>query len=278
MKKILVTFLAVFCAFTYASAQDLEQVTTIYNNAATAINDDNKDEAIKLFEQALEGATALGEEGNEIAGQCKEVLPKLYSSVAKDALSAKDYEGALAKIEKAVEVAKKFNSEDIVAELGELTPKVYIGIGAAKLAAGNTDAAVEAFEKAKELGQDEIANKQLSNIFIKKAAAAQKAKDAKGALEAAQKSLEYLNNPTAQKIVGLSALSLKQNKVAVDALEAYLSLSPNAKDKVQIIYQLGTALVAAGDNGKACGYFKQIAQDAKWGEAARYQITTLKCN
>lgn len=277
MKKTLVTLLVALCAFSYASAQDLEQVTTIYNNAATAINDD-KAEAIKLFEQALEGATALGEEGNEIVGQCKDILPKLYSSVAKDALSAKDFEGALSKIEKAVEVAKNFGNEEIAAELDGLTPKVYIGLGAAKLAAGDTDAAVEAFENAKALGQEEIANKQLSNIFVKKAAAAQKNKDLKGALEAAQKSIEYLNNPTAQKIVGLSALSLKQNKVAADALEAYLSLSPEAKDKVQIMYQLGTALVAAGDNGKACGYFKQIAQDAKWGEAARYQITTLKCN
>lgn len=277
MKKTLVTLLVALCAFSYASAQDLEQVTTIYNNAATAINDD-KAEAIKLFEQALEGATALGEEGNEIVGQCKDILPKLYSSVAKDALSAKDFQGALSKIEKAVEVAKNFGNEEIVAELDGLTPKVYIGLGAAKLAAGDTDAAVEAFENAKALGQEEIANKQLSNIFVKKAAAAQKNKDLKGALEAAQKSIEYLNNPTAQKIVGLSALSLKQNKVAADALEAYLSLSPEAKDKVQIMYQLGTALVAAGDNGKACGYFKQIAQDAKWGEAARYQITTLKCN
>jgi hypothetical protein len=35
--------------------------------------------------------------------------------------------------------------------------------------------------------------------------------------------------------------------------------------------------VAAGQNGEACGYFKEIAQDPKWGEAARYQLTVLKC-
>ena len=44
------------------------------------------------------------------------------------------------------------------------------------------------------------------------------------------------------------------------------------------MYQLGTALAAIGDNAKACGYFKEISKDEKFGEAARYQLTVLKCN
>ena len=100
----------------------------------------------------------------------------------------------------------------------------------------------------------------------------------KGALENAQKSTQYVDNANAQKIIGVSALALKQNKVAADGFEAYLSMTPDAVTKEPgIVYQLGMALVGAGENDKACGYFKKIAQDAKWGEGARYQITQLKC-
>ena len=82
----------------------------------------------------------------------------------------------------------------------------------------------------------------------------------------------------AQKLIGTAASQLKQNKIAAEAFESYLALKPNASDKVQTIYQLGTAYMSLGDNSKACSYFKEIAQDEKFGEAARYQITQLKCN
>ena len=277
MKKILVSLAVVLCSAAMVSAQDLETVTTTYNNAAAAIAE-NKTEAIKLFEEALSGAEALGEDGAAIVDQCKEILPKLYVSVAKEAVAAKDFTTAISKFKVAEDIAEQYGDEEAKAEVAEIMPKIFIQLGASQLKEGNMDAAIETFEEALELGQTDVASKQLSNIYVKKAAAAQKAKDLKGAMEMAQRSIEYLDNATAQKLLGLSALSLKQNKVAADALKAYLALSPEAKDKVQIMYQLGTALVAAGENGEACGYFKQIAQDAKWGEAARYQITTLKCN
>ena len=98
------------------------------------------------------------------------------------------------------------------------------------------------------------------------------------ALENAQKSTQYADNANAQKIIGMSAMQLKQNKVAAEAFEAYLSMNPNAITKeAGIVYNLGTALMAIGENDKACGYFQKIAQDAKYGEGARYQITQLKC-
>ena len=259
------------------SAQDLETITSTYNNAASAIGQ-SKADAIKLFEEALSGAESLGDEGAEIVDKCKEVLPKLYVSVAKEAVAQKDLATAVSKFKVAQEIANLYGDSQSGDEVAELLPKVIVQYGAAQLKEGNMDAAIETFEEALELGQTDVASKQLSNIYVKKAVAAQKAKDLKGAMEMAQRSVEYLDNPTAQKLLGISALSLKQNKIAADAFKAYLAQSPDAKDKVQIMYQLGTALVAADEGSEACGYFKQIAQDEKWGEAARYQMTTLKCN
>lgn len=312
MKKIFATLLVVLCTFGISIAQDLEQVTETFNNAATMLDGGNKSDAIGMFEKALTQATALGESGNEIVAQCKDILPKIYLSLSKEKAVDKDYDTAITMVKKTVDVAKEFGSTEVAEEAqglvsqfmmakanGLLSAKDLAGaiaaykdviaadpangtaqlrLGQALAAGGKSDEAIAAFEKAMELGENDAASKQLSNVYLKKAAACQKAKDNKGALENAQKSAEYSDSANAQKIIGLSALGLKQNKTAADAFEAYLAMSPNAKDKSQIIYQLGTALIGAGDNAKACGYFKQIAKDEKWGEAARYQITTLKCN
>ena len=306
MKKIFVTLMVVLCSLGIAAAQDLEKATEIYNNAATAIEND-KQEAINLFEQALDMAGKLGEEGAEIAAQCKGILPKLYMSLGKEFASNKDIENAVAKL------TKEFGDEEVAGEAQGLIPQLLMseanGLlnekkfedaaaayqkvididptngnallrrGQALSAAGKVDDAVKAFELASENGQEAAASKQLSNIFVKKAVACQKAKDWKGALENAQKSTQYVDNANAQKIIGMSAMQLKQNKVAAEAFEAYLSMNPDAITKdAGVVYNLGTALVGIGETEKACGYFKQIAQDAKFGEGARYQITQLKCN
>lgn len=311
MKKILVTLLISLCTVGMTMAQDLEKATELYNTAATALSSNDNKGALDLFQQALAMAEALGDEGAELVSNCKGIIPQLYMAIGKDFASAKDIDNAITTLKKALEVATQYGAEDVIAEAKDLMPQLLMAdangflkekkypeaveafkkvldvdaengmamlrLGQVYAATNQVDEAVEILTKAIENGQEADAKKQLSNVFVKKAAACQKAKDLKGALEAAQKSVEYLDNANGQKIIGLSALSLKQNKVAADAIKAYLAMSPNAKDKVQMMYQLGTALVALGSNDEACGYFKEISQDAKWGEAARYQVTVLKC-
>ena len=311
MKKIFLTVMVALCTMGIVAAQDLEKATEIYNNAAAAI-ENNKAEAITLFEQALGMAETLGDEGAEIVAQCKGILPKLYISLGKDLVNEKNLDEAIAKFQKAVEVGEKFGDTDVAAEAKGLIPQIlmadangmlneknfegavagyqkvidadpangqaHLRKGQALAQLGKADDAIKSFELAAENGQEEQAAKQLSNLYVKKAVACQKAKDMKGALENAQKSTQYADNANAQKIIGMSAMQLKQNKVAAEAFEAYLAMNPNAITKeAGIVYNLGTALVALGENDKACGYFQKIAQDAKFGEGARYQITQLKC-
>lgn len=311
MKKVFLTVMVALFTMGVVAAQDLEKATEIYNNAAAAI-ESNKAEAINLFEQALEMAGTLGEEGSEIAAQCKGILPKLYISLGKELYQEKNIEEAVAKFRKAAEVGAAFGAADVVEEANGLIPQLlmadangllkdknfeaaaaayqkvidadptngnaHLRKGQALSQLGKVDDAIKAFELASENGQEEQAAKQLSNLYVKKAVECQKAKDMKGALENAQKSTQYVDNANAQKIIGMSAMQLKQNKVAADAFEAYLAMNPNAITKdAGVVYNLGMALVALGENDKACGYFQKIAQDAKFGEGARYQITQLKC-
>lgn len=317
MKKLFVALFITFLSANLASAQDVAQAAEIYNNAAQALNAGNNIEALTQFQQALDMAVALGEAGAEVAGNCKGIIPSLTLKIAKGYANDQDIATAIEYLEKAVKAGTEYGdtatAEEATGLIGTLksqaamakandllNAKDFAGavaaykevlavdpanstaqmrIGMALNATGDFDGAIAAFEEAaKDESQAAAAKKQISKVYLKKASAAFKVKDNKNALDAAQKSAEYDNNANAQKIAGHAALALKQNKIAADAYEAYLALSPNAKDKVQIIYQLGSAYVGLGDNAKACSYFKEIADDAKFGEAARYQITNLKCN
>ena len=322
MKKLLLTLIITVSTMGLAAAQDLGTVTEMYNAAAALLNEDKKVDALAQFEQALEAANALGEEGVEVANNCKGIIPNLYVSIAKGFANENNLPKAIELLNKAAEVAKKFGNDAVVAEAEGLVSSLkgtqllananallnakqfaeaaaaykeitdmdptngiaFLRQGMALSNGGNYDDAITCLDKAAELFAEDAVNldmtkKQLSNAFLRKANTAFKAKNWKDALEFAQKSAENnANNPSAQKIIGNAASQLKQNKIAAEAFEAYLALSPQAKDRVQTIYQLGTALAAIGDNAKACGYFKEIAQDEKFGEAARYQLTTLKCN
>ena len=317
MKKLFAALFITLVSAGLVSAQDKAQVAEIYNNAAQALSAGNNLEALAQFQQALDMANTLGADGAEISTNCKNILPSLLLKVAKSYANDQNIPTAVEYLEKAVALGGEYGDTATADEAKALIPalktqtamakanellnaKDYAGavaaykevlaidpanataqmrIGMALNASGDFDGAIAAFtEAAKDDAQAAAAKKQISKVYLKKATAAFKAKDNKNALDAAQKSIEFEDNANAQKIAGHSALALKQNKIAAEAYEAYLALSPNAKDKVQITYQLGTAYQALGDNAKACSYFKEIAGDAKFGEAARYQITSLKCN
>lgn len=313
MKKFFLSLCVALVATGFAMAQDIASVVESFNAAATALNEKNYESALTQFNTVLEQATALGEEGLEVANNCKESIPKILLQMGKACAEGSDFDGAVDYFNKAMDKALDFaNNDAVIAEAQKLVPQMlnakagallnakdyaaavevykaivekdaangaaWFRMGQALAADDKADEAIEAFTKAAENGQEANAKKQLANIYLKKAVACQKEKDMKGMLENAQLSAENNDSANAQKLIGTAALSLKQNQVAAEAFEAYLAINPEAADKAQTIYQIGTAYMGAGNNGKACSYFKQIKSDAKWGEAATYYITTLKCN
>ena len=313
MKKFFLTLCVAFAATGFAMAQDLAAVVETFNAAATALNEKNYESALAQFNTALEQATSLGDEGAEVLNNCKEYIPKVLLQLGKESAEASNFDAAVDFFKQASDKALDFaNNEAVVAEAQKLIPQIlnakagallnakeydaaaaayrsivdadpangaaWFRMGQALSAADKADEAVEAFTKAAENGQEANAKKQLANIYLKKAVACQKEKDMKGMLENAQLSAQNNDSANAQKLIGTAALSLKQNQVAAEAFEAYLAINPEATDKAQTIYQIGTAYMGANNNSKACSYFKQIKGDAKWGEAATYYITTLKCN
>ena len=309
MKKIILFFASVAMAAGIASAQDINSVTETYNNGAMELEMGNKEAALGYFQAALTAAEELGEEGMQIADNCKMTIPVLMSSIAKDYIKAEMYDEAIEQLNKTIETAELFGNtaeadeakalinQTLMAKGNALiNAKDYEGaiavynqimaaeptnamaslrLGMAYGATGNTEAAEAAYLVAAENGQEKNAFKQLSNLFVKKAAAVLKTKNYAEAIELALKSNEYLENATAMKVAGTAASALQKNEEAIQYLEKYLELSPNAKDAAQMKYTIAATAQVLGDKEKAKIYYQQILSDPKFGPTAKQMLESL---
>lgn len=268
MKKLFATLASLALSAGLAFAQDLAQATEIYNNGATNLNLGDKAAALENFKSALSMAGALGEDGADIVSNCKEVIPNIMLSIAKDEIKAEKFEAAIAALKEVVTVAKEYGAEDTAKDAEELIPSVFIQqgnelmkvknaagaaaayksaldinptngnaalrLGQALNAAGDIEGAIAAYETAAANGQDTAAGKRISTIFLKKAAASLKDKSFEAAVEEANKANSYSESANAYKIAGTAYNSLGNKEEAVKNLSKYLEMSPNAKDAAQI--------------------------------------------
>jgi tetratricopeptide (TPR) repeat protein len=309
MKKIfLMMAVAVMSALT-VSAQDLAQATENYNNGAMELNMGNKDAALNYFQTALTMAEALGEEGAEIATNCKNTIPVLMVSIAKDLIKAENYDGALEQLNKTIKAAEGYGAADAAADAKALVPQVLMskagdllnakdfagasavyqqvvdadpanGMAALRLgmalAAQNKVAEAEAaYVQAAANGQEKNANKQLSTMFVKLAQAASKAKKFQEVLDYTAKSNQYLENANAYRFAAAASQQLGKNADCIANYEKYLQLSPNAKDANGVKFTIAALYQQAGNNAKAKEYYQAVSTDPQFGAAAQEQLKVL---
>ena len=309
MKRIIVIVAAALAAFV-AGAQDIKQATDLYNNAATALNTDDKVTAIAYFKQAYDMAKALGKEGEEIVANCQMYIPSLVLSVAKDDIKAGEYDKAVSQLQEAIKVAEEYKAEDVGIEAKDLIPQVYmqkggtllnnknysdaaaaykrvleinpangmaaLRLGMALTGANDIEGAIAAYQTAAANGQEKTANKQISTIFLKKAAAALKAKKLDEAITAAISSNEYMENAQAYQIAGQASQSLKKNEDAIKYFEKYLEMKPDAKNAGQIAFTVGALYQSAGNKAKAVEFYQKATTDPQFGAEAARLAASLK--
>ncbi len=300
--KFLTMVLVAMAVLTNAYAQDLSEATEIYNNAATALNENRDSEALAGFQKALSLAEAAGEAGTQMVSDCKGIIPKLLIKIGKEAANAKNLDGALANLKDAVAKATEYGDAETAKEAKELIPLIlitdgnsllnekkyaeaiveyekaiaedpengmaYLRIGMCKSQLGDADAAVAAFEKAAAFGQEANAKKQLMNVYVKKMVATYKAKNNAATLENAVKALEYGENPNAYKIGGMAAVALKKYDQGIELLE-------KAAADASVNYNLARAYEAKANNAKACEYYKLITADKNYGAYATAKVAAL---
>ncbi len=313
MKKLFITIAAVLLGASLAFAQDLATVTEAYNNGLSAFQNGDQQSALKQLQQALIDAEALGDEGAEIVSNCKTAIPGVALSIAKDFTNNQDYDKAVEYFELAKTLAGTYGEEEIAAQATDLIPQVLmqkangllndkdyaaaaesykavlaadptngaaaLRLGAALNSAGDKDGAIEAFKTAIENGQESAASKQISNIYLKDAAAALKAKKYGEAVDAALKVNEYGENAKAYQIAGQASQSQGKAAQAITYFEKYLELSPNAANAGQIAYTIGALAQQSGNKAKALEFYKKAVANpslnAQLKAEAQKQINAL---
>lgn len=267
MKRIIITLATLALSASFVSAQDLKAVSETFNSGATALGSGEKIEALNLFKKAMTDAAALGEEGKEIIDNCKNVIPNLMTSIAKDTFRDGGIEDAINMATEAEKTANDFGDAEAAADIKKvigqflfqkgnnaLNSKDFaaaadsyrqvlaaepengaaaLRLGMALSSAGNLSEAEEAFKTAAANGQEAAANKQLGNVYLKAASAALKAKDFQTALDKAVLSIGINPSANACKIAGNAAAQLKKYKEAVSYFSKYLELNPSAADAAQ---------------------------------------------
>ena len=310
MKKLIVTLAALAVAFGSAFAQDLAAVTEIYNAGAEAVSAGEKENALKSFEEALKLAEALGEEGQEVVANCKNIIPNLKLSLAKDLVKASKFDEAVAALAEVEKVAEEYEAFSVADEAKGLVPQVKLskanGLykakefdaaaaafqeildadptngtaafykGAALVSAGKTDEAKAAFELAAANGQEANANKQLGNIYLKEASADLKAKKYADAVAAAVKANEYAPNAQALQLAGQASQAAGKNNDAIKYFEQYLEAAPTASNAGAIAFTVGALYQQAKNNAKAKEFYTKASTDARYGAEAKKMLDALK--
>ena len=255
-------------------------------------------------------ATALGEEGAEVAENCKSAIPEVSLNLAKNLAQNKDYDGAIARLGTTVELAGQFGDQAVQDEANALVPQLLMqkgnellngkdfagaaatykqilesdstnGVAALRLGmalanSGDAAGAIEAFTTAAANGQEAAAGKQLGNLYLRDALAKLKAKDYAGAVDAAVKSTEYSESSSAYQIAGQAAQMTGDNDGAIKYFEKYLELAPNAKNAGQIAYTVGALYQTAKNVDKAKEYYTKALSDPTYGPEAQKLLNALK--
>ena len=309
MKKLIATIAAFTVALGAAFAQDLAAVTEVYNAGAEAVSTD-KAAALKSFEEALKLAEALGDEGQEIVANCKNIIPNIRMSLAKDLVKESKFDEAVAALQEVEKVAEAYEAFDVADEAKTLVPQVkmshagnllngkdYDGaaaiykevldadpangnaalrLGVALNGAGKLEEAKAAFETAAANGQEATANKQIGNIYLKEAAAALKEKKYADAVAAAAKVNDYTENAQAWQIAGQASQAAGKNSDAIKYFEKYLEAAPTASNAGAIAFTVGALYQGAKNNAKAKEFYTKAAGDPKYGAEAKKMLDALK--
>lgn len=310
MKKIILTLAAVVLSAGLISAQDMAQATETAQNANEALVAKDYAKALAGFKEALTLAQACGEEGEELVGTCKGIIPSIVLSIAKNEIKEAKYDEGIAQLEEAIKAAEEFGNDDVIGEAATLIPQVkkqkavalyndkdYAaaaeafkevlaadpedGASALRLAmalsnTGDKDGSIEAFKQAAANGQEANANKQLANIYLKDAQALLKEKKYKEAMAACEESNTYVESANAYKLAASAASQLKDNAKAIGYYEKYLAVSPDAKDANGIITTLAVLYQQSGNKAKAIEYYTKVQNDPQYGATAKQQLEALK--
>ena len=308
MKRVFVAIATFAVAAAVASAQDYNAGIEAFNAGATAL-ESSKTEALASFRTALEQFQACEEpEAAEQVAKCKEIIPGIILSMAKEQINGAEYDTAVGTLAEATSVATEYGIESVVVEAAQLLPNVYMRKGSALIKAkdfanaipafqevlkltpedgqaylllgqatmqtGNLDGAIEAFLKANEFGQEAKTGKLLSNCYLKKGQGLFKAGKNAEAIAALEESNKYVESANAYKLIAAAQTKSGKSADAINTYKKYLEVDPNAKDAVDVMFTIAATAQKAGDKATAKEYYQKLA-GTKYAAQAEAQLKAL---
>ncbi|MBR1887548.1 MAG: tetratricopeptide repeat protein [Bacteroidales bacterium] len=292
MKKLLVVFAALGLSFS-VMAQDFGAAVETFNQAAQA---EEKNQALKLFKEAYTQFVACSEEeALEKVQELKDIIPAYSVAIAKESISAKDYDAAIVALEAAAADCAEFGAEEKAAEVKELFGFTYkaaakkaLGakdaataftnlkksveydpadgeaqflLGRILLSSGKIDEAKAAFEIASANGKEADVKKQLFNYYYNNGQKKQQAKQYADAVELYKQAIEVDPEPDKPAIffkMGISYGALGKKAEQNDALKKYVAADPAAAANDDILLTIAQNAVALKDADTAKEFYGKL--------------------
>ena len=309
MKKFIILAMAAILSATAVSAQDMAEATATAQAANESLTAGDLVKALEGFENALSMAEVCGGEGIDLVGTCQGIIPSIMLSIGKDYIKAEKYADAISFLEKTVGRATEFQNMDVAKDAKELIPQIFMQEANDFMKSGNLQGALGNYKKTLELdpkngkaalmlatvyqslgkiteadstfrlaaenGQGKSAIKRLATMYLKLSQKSLKTGKFQEAMDFALKSNESMKSANAFKLAASAAMKLNDIKKAVNFYEEYLTISPNAKDKSDIVYTIAALSQKSGDKAKAKEFYGKLLSDPKYGASVKALFEAL---
>ncbi len=156
MNKFLSYLAVLIFAFTgMLHGQSMDDVISLFNNAAEKTNKGDFATAIKDFEELVVLAEKVGTEATDLKMKAQEQLSLLNWQIAAGFLKQRKFMEAIPSLEKVVEYSTEFNNNPNLKERAErLLPQVYTAIGTQKFREKDYAEALKTFDNALKYNED----------------------------------------------------------------------------------------------------------------------------
>lgn len=144
---------AIMLAFS-ATGQDVNQAADIFNQGNQGVKDNNYQLAIDKYQEAMDIASQLGPEGEQIVAGAKTQIPSLYYKIGIADYKDKNIDKAIGEFEKAIEFGNKYDDPETAAKAADIIPKLYYSQGNSYYSDEKYNEALESFGKSAKLSPD----------------------------------------------------------------------------------------------------------------------------
>jgi tetratricopeptide (TPR) repeat protein len=228
------------------------------------------DEALKAMETAKKTAIEYNDDKNE--KRINSALPRLYYAMGAQNMNEGRYNDALEDYRKSIDVNPNMSN-------------TYLAMGATYQKMDSLDKALENYDKTMEValrtnkpGDASEARKAATNYLLMKGQEAKDANNFEAAFQYFTQAVKYdENNPDIRLQVAIAGNSIKKFKEAIEAGEKALAIEKRPNILAKVNYQLAFAYEGAGQEAKACEYYKKVPKTDSDKVNADNAIKRLMC-